>query len=62
MKKTKIKPDLQPHHVHPFAWYYREAKHFDIYVHAAPGNIINFRIPYHMVPRRQPRRLKKHGQ
>jgi hypothetical protein len=52
--KKKIKVDLKVHKTgHPDAWYYREAKHFDVhvYVHAASGLIINFRIPYSKVPK-----------
>lgn len=51
-KKVKVEADLRVYQTGAKdAWYYREKKHFDIYVHAAPGQIINFRIPYSKVPK-----------
>jgi len=47
----KVKVDLRPHKVTEKVWYYRESKYFDVYVHVAEGNIINFRIPYSQVLR-----------
>lgn len=50
-KIKKVKADLRAHKVAEDAWYYREKKYFDVYVHVAAGNIINFRIPYSRVLR-----------
>lgn len=49
-RKLKVKADLRVHKTGvQDAWYYREKKYFDIYVHSAGGVVVNFRIPYSKV-------------